>query len=468
MRCVIIREAAAKIAAPRTATQGSDMQAVMAGASRSPARIATCARFALPMAGLLAAAALAGGPARAAVATAPAAVTHATTAVDGDRTTLELSLSDKAAYKVFRLDAPPRVVVDLADAAWRVAETKMPKPTGVIAQLRVGNPTPGTARLVIDTIGRAKIDAASLKPRAGGGYALALVLAGQTRVPVAPIAEDGRLPATTAIGATPLPVVMQPTPRPAVTDTAGGREARRGAARAKPAARRSWVVVLDPGHGGVDPGAISSRGLYEKHVTLATAREVRSALQAMGGYKVVLTRDRDVFIPLRTRVAIARRAGADVFLSIHADKMEDESVRGLSVYTLSERASDAEAAALAERENKVDLIAHMDLRGAAPDVTGILIDLAQRDTKNSSARMAGLVLSSARSDTPLLQRPHRFAGFAVLKAPDVPSVLIELGFLSNPVDEAALRSPAGRRRLGRALARGVDAYFTSVEVAKRG
>ncbi len=203
-------------------------------------------------------------------------------------------------------------------------------------------------------------------------------------------------------------------------------------------------------------------------MTLATAREVRQALQAIGGYKVILTRNGDVFIPLRDRVAIARRAGADVFLSLHADKTDDESIRGLCAYTLSERASDAEAAALAERENKVDLIAHMDLRRAAPDVASILIDLAQRDTKNSSARMAGLVLASARGDTLLLQRPHRFAGFAVLKAPDMPSVLIELGFLSNPAEEATLRSPAGRRRLARVIAHGIDAYFTSVEIANQG
>jgi N-acetylmuramoyl-L-alanine amidase len=449
------------------------MQAVLAGALRPPSRSVPCARFGVAVAAVvMAAVGLACERAGAATpVNAPTLVTHARTAVDGDRTTLELALSGKTAYKVFGLVAPPRVVVDLAGVRWRVADAEMPKPVGVIGRLRLGNPKPGTARLVIDTAFQAKIDAASLKPRPGGGYTLALVLTGRTRLPVAPLAGDGRLPATTPIGTAPLKVAMGPTPRPVEAEVAAGLgiDGRRGAARGgRAAGRPTRVVVVDPGHGGVDPGAISSRGLYEKNVTLATAREVRSALQAIGGYKVILTRNADVFIPLRTRVAIARRAGADVFLSIHADKMEDENVRGLSVYTLSERASDAEAAALAERENKVDLIARMDLRGAAPDVTGILIDLAQRDTKNSSARMAELVLSSTRSDTLLLQRPHRFAGFAVLKAPDMPSVLIELGFLSNPADEATLLSAAGRRGLARAIARGVDAYFTSVEVAKQG
>ena len=446
------------------------MQTGLVEAPRSPSRsVPPRARFgvavATAMATILSAPGACDPASAAAIVNAPPLVTEAKASVDGNRTTLELTLSDRVAYKVFGLDDPPRVVVDLADVRWRVADAEMPKPAGVIGQFRLGHPKPGTARLVIDTAVRAKIDDASLKPRPRGGYTLALVLAGNSRVRVTPIAADGRLPTTTPIGAAPLRVATGPTPRP--TAASAGTGGRRGAPRPDAAAiRRPRVVVVDAGHGGVDPGAISPRGLYEKNVTLATARELRSALQSLG-YKVVLTRNSDVFIPLRNRVAIARRAGADVFLSIHADKMEDDSVRGLSAYTLSERASDAEAAALAERENKVDLIAHMDLRGAAPDVTSILIDLAQRDTKNSSARMAGLVLASARGDTLLLQRPHRFAGFAVLKAPDMPSVLIELGFLSNPSDEATLRSLGGRRKLAKLIARGVDAYFTSVEVANQ-
>ncbi|MFO1152946.1 MAG: N-acetylmuramoyl-L-alanine amidase [Rhodospirillales bacterium] len=477
------------------------MQAALTGTPTPcpPPRRAPCARFAAALAAVLLAISLAGRPVAAAPASEPTQVTRASTTVDPGRTTLELTLSDKAGYKVFSLEKPPRVVVDLSGVRWRVGDGEMPRPAGVISQLRLGQPQPGTARLVLNTAGRTRLEAATLKSRPGGGYTLALVLAGKTpappspspvsaglatagaagdpppqipqQVPATPLAADGRLPVTAPIGAASLAMAMAPAPRPGTTEVGavGGSpgERRSSNGRATPV-RRARVVVLDAGHGGDDPGAISARGLYEKHVTLATAREVRSALQAIGGYKVVLTRDKDIFIPLRGRVAIARRAGADLFVSIHADKTEDEAIRGLSVYTLSERASDAEAAALADRENKADLIAHMDLRGAAPDVTGILIDLAQRDTKNSSARMAGLVVTATRSDVPLLQRPHRFAGFAVLKAPDVPSILVELGFLSNPADEAALRSPTGRGRLGRALARAIDSYFTSTEVAKQG
>lgn len=228
-----------------------------------------------------------------------------------------------------------------------------------------------------------------------------------------------------------------------------------------------WVVAVDPGHGGRDPGAIGISGIEEKQITFATARLLREELRATGRYKVVLTRSRDVFIPLRDRIAIARAAGADLFVSLHADKMPDSVVRGLSVYTLSERASDAEAAALAERENKVDLVAGIDFAGQSREVTNILIGLAQRETMNESVRFAELLTSELRSDTVLLPKAHRFAGFAVLKSPDVPSVLVELGYLSNPRDESLLRSPEHRRRVARSITRAIDAYFVRIEARNR-
>jgi N-acetylmuramoyl-L-alanine amidase len=224
-----------------------------------------------------------------------------------------------------------------------------------------------------------------------------------------------------------------------------------------------WTVAIDAGHGGRDPGAISRSGLYEKHVTLAFARELRDRLLALKRYRVVLTRNRDVFIPLRGRMAIARTAGADLFLSLHADKADNPATRGLSVYTLSEQASDAEAAALAERENNADLVAGINLRRQPPDVRNILIDLAQRDTMNRSVNIAALLVRDLREATVLLPRTHRFAGFAVLKAPDVPAALIELGYLSNPIDERLLRAPAYRRKLTNAIARAVDDHFVRVE-----
>lgn len=182
---------------------------------------------------------------------------------------------------------------------------------------------------------------------------------------------------------------------------------------------------------------------------------------------MVLTRESDTFIRLRDRVAFGRRVGADLFVSLHADTMPNKRVRGASVYTLSETASDAEAAALAEQENKADLIAGVDLTHETSEVANILIDLAQRETMNRSAQFAAVVVDELQRETRLLRNTHRFAGFAVLKAPDVPSVLVELGFLSNREDEKMLRSEVYRKKLASAIARGIDSYFVRVEEALR-
>lgn len=225
------------------------------------------------------------------------------------------------------------------------------------------------------------------------------------------------------------------------------------------------VIVIDPGHGGVDPGAIGVSGIYEKHITLALARELKTALEKSGRYRVHLTRDRDVFIRLRDRVAIARQYGADLFISLHADAVQNPSIRGLSVYTLSQNASDNEAQALAEKENKADLIAGVDLSHETPDVAGILIDLAQRETRNRSAGFASEMVDEVGQEFNLLDNTHRFAGFAVLKAPDLPSVLVETGYLSNDYEEKQLRQPTYRARLAKAIARAIDRYFPSSQKA---
>jgi N-acetylmuramoyl-L-alanine amidase len=227
------------------------------------------------------------------------------------------------------------------------------------------------------------------------------------------------------------------------------------------------VVVIDPGHGGVDPGATGVSGIYEKFITLAVARELKVALERSGRYRVHLTRDRDVFIRLRDRVAIARQYGADLFISLHADAVQNPQIRGLSVYTLSQNASDNEAQTLAEKENKADLIAGIDLSHESADVAGILIDLAQRETMNRSAGFAGELVDEVGHDLDLLDNTHRFAGFAVLKAPDVPAVLVEMGYLSNDEEERNLRQPQYRGRLAKSIAKAVDRFFVQPQKAKR-
>ena len=235
----------------------------------------------------------------------------------------------------------------------------------------------------------------------------------------------------------------------------------------KPERRKRKVIVIDPGHGGVDPGALAPSGAYEKDITLAAAKVFKRRLDATKRYEVHLTRDNDTFIRLRDRIAIARAKNADLFISLHADTIASKGVRGMSVYTLSEKASDKEAADLAEKENKADLIAGIDLTSETANVTNILIDLAQRETMNESARFAANLVSELRSVSKILPRAHRFAGFAVLKAPDVPSVLMEMGFLSNPQDEKALTDPAYRARMADSLVQAVNRFFRQVEKAER-
>ncbi|HVC58806.1 MAG TPA: N-acetylmuramoyl-L-alanine amidase [Acetobacteraceae bacterium] len=220
------------------------------------------------------------------------------------------------------------------------------------------------------------------------------------------------------------------------------------------------LVMLDPGHGGKDPGAIGVSGTYEKHVSLSTALELRHLLAVGGHYRVALTRVRDVFIPLEDRVAIAQAHGAALFVSMHADALVDHAVRGASVYTLSNTASDAQTAALAQSENSADRYGGLPLH-TSPEVTRILASLVRRETRAGSVRMARDVVGALGHEVPLLPNPERHAGFVVLKSADIPSVLVEMGFMSNPRDEAELRRASHRRLIAVAMKRAVDGFFAA-------
>ena len=221
------------------------------------------------------------------------------------------------------------------------------------------------------------------------------------------------------------------------------------------------LVMLDPGHGGKDPGAIGVSGTYEKHVSLAAAMELKRLLEAGGRYRVAMTRGRDVFIPLEDRVARAQAAGAALFVSMHADALSDHTVRGASVYTLSAVASDAQTAALAQRENNADRFVGRTYKGVPPEVQRILASLVRRETRVGSTRIANDLVRQLDQDVPMLEHPERHAGFVVLKAADIPSVLVEMGFMSNPRDEAALRQASHRQLVATAMKRAVDGYFAA-------
>lgn len=221
------------------------------------------------------------------------------------------------------------------------------------------------------------------------------------------------------------------------------------------------LVMLDPGHGGKDPGAIGVSGTFEKQVALSTALELQRQLEAGGRYRVELTRTRDIFIPLAGRVDHAQSRGAALFVSMHADALSDHSVHGASVYTLGQTASDAQTAALARRENSADRFTGRQWQDTTPEVARILASLVRQETRVGSVQMARSMVGSLNQNLTMLQNPARRAGFVVLKAADIPSVLVEMGFMSNPRDEAALRQDAHRKLVAKAMQRAVDAYFLS-------
>ena len=234
--------------------------------------------------------------------------------------------------------------------------------------------------------------------------------------------------------------------------------AQPAASRALPA-RVLPTVVIDPGHGGMDPGAIGAHGVYEKDIVLATASEVARQLVATGRFRVMLTRRGDEFLPLRERVARAHAWKADLFVSIHADALPDADLRGLSVFTQSATASDREAASVAKSENHADLIAGINLSQQPREVWNILLDLTRRETGNLSAALAHKITTELGREIVLRGNAQRSADFAVLTASDVPSVLVELGCLSNSAEERLLQQRAYQQKLARGLVRAIAAYF---------
>lgn len=340
-----------------------------------------------------------------------------------------------------------RVVIDLvgAGAAPVVAGTAAPQT--LAAQTFGTQAGAGAPRTEVIAVAPQTFAPRTSVPQAGAPRTQVMAVAPQAAPALTPVTRPAAAPQPRpAAIARAMPVAPSP------------RAATKPAPAAQRPARRQ-VVVIDPGHGGQDPGAIGRKGEFEKTIVFAVARALRKELLADGRFDVVMTRNSDTFIPLGERVAIARRAGANLFLSIHADTISDPGTRGAGVYTLSAEASDAQAAALAAKENRADIINGVDLSGQSDEVSSILIDFAQHGNQERSMRFAELLVPRLGEAVSMRQRSHRGAGFRVLKAPDVPSVLVELGYLSNPAEEAELMSPKGQAALAHALARGIEDYF---------
>jgi N-acetylmuramoyl-L-alanine amidase len=442
-------------------------------------------RAVLPFVGLFCAAVVTGGTALSGI-TAAQVPTHVPAAVVTDiragehrgATRVVFDVSNAIAVKIFTLAAPYRVVLDFPVVGWRLPQRPLPRGVGLLDKLRYGLFEPGTTRVVIDVIAPVRlINARILASTSGNSHRLVLDLTKTTQAAFLDGLKKPPVTVSQTASIDPAPAQARPGMLVPPAKTAMPVSDRQGTPQVagfpfmlppkKPRSLQKRIIVIDPGHGGADPGAISVNGVYEKHLTLAAAREFKEQLEKTGRYKVLLTRGRDVFIKLRERVEFAREANADLFISVHADKIQNRRIRGLSVHTLSKTASDKEAAELAERENKADLIVGVDLSKENTDVTNILIDLAQRETMNQSARFATVLVGELKQETKLLRNTHRFAGFAVLKAPDVPSVLLEMGFLSNTYDERNLRRKDYRRKLAQSMTRAVDRYFARIEQAAR-
>ena len=370
---------------------------------------------------------------------------------NGASARLVLDLTDHPSHEVLLLKNPYRVVIDLEKTTIAVPENKIPKTSNIVKDLRIGKTPKGAARIVVETKDSAIVKKAFFLPPQGG-FDWRLV------IDITSASQDDF---EKAKAQNPKPQTATPTQTEiSAKDAAAELEKLKKPLAAKP------LIVLDPGHGGKDPGAISASGYYEKHITLKMAKELKQTLEATGKYRVMLTRSDDRALALKSRVKIARDAKADLFISIHADSAKNSRAKGLSVYTLSERASDRESAALAERENKVDALINMDFSDKTPEVANILIDLARRDTMNTSKDLANYMVSEMSRTVRVLPDTHRFAGFAVLKAQDIPSVLVEIGYLSNREEERLIRSPAYREKLAKALTKAIDKFFESRSIVE--
>jgi N-acetylmuramoyl-L-alanine amidase len=382
---------------------------------------------------------IAAGAAHAVTAEAPAdrlVAYGARIAGDEARTRIVLDFDRAPTIETRYIANPDRIVVDLPATAFAFAEADL-KATGLFSDIRYGSMDAGSARLVLTAARPARLATAEVLPNEdGNGYRLVL------DAELVPEQDFAALVSGQAWA--------RPDADPATTATV---------AAASPAADE-FVIAIDAGHGGIDAGATgASTKTAEKDITLSFARILNDKLKGQPGIRAVMTRDADKFLSLSERVLIARQKGADLLISLHADTLRQADIRGATVYTISDKASDHMAAQLAERENFSDTIGGVELPTETdPEVGDILLDLTRRETQAFSIAMAQAVVGSFEGQISLINNPHRHAGFRVLQAPDVPSILLELGFLSNKDDEKLLLDPVWREKVADLLVEAIKRY----------
>ena len=369
---------------------------------------------------------------------------------DASRTILNLDLSRPFAYKVFALDNPYRVIIDMPAVEFRLPRGTGNRAFGVIDDFRYGLVGPGRSRLVINTAGPVLVESAGIMSKDGqGASAFKIALKATDAATFA-----AHLPRKAA---KPKPVPVAALPEP---DEGPGI-----APRASRAGREKPLVILDPGHGGPDSGAVGPDGAVEKDVVFAISGKVRELLEASGNYEVKMTRDKDIFIPLSGRVDFAEKRNADLMVSIHADstaagKRRWQPVGGATIYTRSETASDEASRILALKENMADQLGGEAMPAdEGNSLSSIGLDLARRETKALDGILAQQAVRRLKGAVPLTQQPHRSARFYVLKSPEVPSMLVETGYMNNKKDSLRLQSADGQQKIADAIAAAIEAYF---------
>jgi N-acetylmuramoyl-L-alanine amidase len=376
---------------------------------------------------------------------------------DSKRTRFVLDLDKSVQFRAFALADPYRVVVDIPQVSFQLPPEAGITGRGLVKAFRYGLVMPGGSRIVFDLTGPARI-------------AKSYVLDAANDQPPRLVLELEEVDRTNFVQS--LAVESRPQLRPAIADAADPIVAMKAAAEPKPADAVDLrpVVVIDPGHGGVDNGTQAGGGENnEKDLVLGFGLALRDRIEKSGKYRVVMTREDDTFVPLADRVRIARNQSAALFVSIHADALprHEGDAQGATIYTLSDRASDSEAERLAEAENKADAIGGVNLTEEPTEVADILIDLARRETRTFSNRFARLLMGEMKTTARMHKHPLKSAGFKVLKAPDVPSVLVELGYVSNKEDLEHLLSESWRARIVGSMGQAIDAFFAK-RLAKAG
>jgi N-acetylmuramoyl-L-alanine amidase len=369
---------------------------------------------------------------------APLVAHGARIAGDEARTRIVIDFDRSPEFQVHYIAAPPRIVIDLPETTFGFDPSQL-EARGLFREIRYGSMAAGTARMVLTAERPARLAVSEVQAEENGqGYRLVLD---------AEVIPDEAFNDLVKTGWRPEPVSVG--------------TAERGARVAPPVAEEpgEFVVAIDAGHGGIDAGASgATTNAPEKDITLAFARVFAERLNKETGIKAVLTRSGDEFLSLSERVAIARQNGADLLISLHADTLRQNSIRGATVYTISDKASDRMAQDLAERENLSDAIAGVDLASEPAEVSDILLDLTRRETQAFSITLANAVVDSFKGQVALINNPHRYAGFRVLQAHDMPSILLELGFLSNKEDEKLLLDEEWRKKVADLLAAAVKRY----------